>query len=366
MTEIQTSDLINDIDAWLSANISDTERLEQDLEALGATRLPAGDLERMFIALGDMRALQADSVFWDRWRPSMLIQEACAMVRYENHIVDPRELMLFAARTRHGEEGALPRAQIYRDAIGLLGAERPRLETLNTVFLHIDRGPSRSSWPADPEADPRCREVRRALEDIRQILEADAPALPRIMRAWQRAARIELPERGVDLNPDSPNDRAAKAVLDRIEPDDQVGAFAAVVMSYAVWATGLVDRPVYLTGQALRTTSGEDDDAAVMSWIVRVLTESAERTVRRGRNAKLALEVLEDRIGKMGERDRMRGTLLEVMIRNPIGTPETIAAAGVSRKSALAFIDRMVEAGVCEWRGGRKTRIYEVRALTGR
>lgn len=296
----------------------------------------------------------------------MLTLEACALVRFENHTVDPRELMLFEARTRHGEEGALPRAQIYRDAIGLLGAERPRLNTLNTVFLHIDRGANRSTWPTDPESDPRCQEVRRALEDIRQILDADAPALPRVLRAWQRAAGIELPERGVDMDPDSPNDRAVKAVLDRIEPDDLVGAFASIVMSYAVWATGLADRPVYMTSQALRTTPGMDGDPAVMNWVVRMLTESAERAVKRGRNTKLALEVLEDRIRDSGGRDRMRGTLLEVMIRAPIGTPETIAAAGASRKSALAFIDRMVEAGVCEWRGGRKTRIYEVRALTGR
>jgi hypothetical protein len=366
MTGRQTTEIIDDIDAWLSLNISQDERLAQDLDALGRTRLPANDLERMFRALGDLRALQADSLFWDRWRPSMLIQEACALVRYENHTVDPRELMLFAARTRHGEEGALPRAQIYRDAIGLLGAERPRIETLNTVFLHIDRGAKRATWPTDPAADPRCREVRQAIEDIRQILEADAPALPRVMRAWQRAAQIVLPERGVDLDPEVPGDRAAKAVLDRIEPDDLVGAFAAVVMSFAIWAAGLVDRPVYMTSQALRTTPGEDGDAAVMNWVVRVLTDSAERTVRRGRNTKLALEVLEDRIRDIGGRDRMRGTMFEVLIRAPIGTPETIAAAGVTRKSAMAFLDRMVEAGVCDWRGGRVQRIYEVRALTGR
>lgn len=62
MSTFQTSDLINDIDAWLSDNISDTERLAQDLDALGRSRLPAADLERMFIALGDMKALQADPV----------------------------------------------------------------------------------------------------------------------------------------------------------------------------------------------------------------------------------------------------------------------------------------------------------------
>ena len=309
--------------------------------------------------------LQADPVFWDRWRPTMLIHEACALVRYENHTVDPRELMLFAARTRHGEEGALPRAQIYRDAIELLGAERPRLDTLETVFVHIDRGPNRTTWPKDPEADPRCREVSRALEDMRQILDADVPALPRVMRAWQRAAQIVLPERGVDLDPEVPGDRAVKAVLDQIEPDDLVGAFAAVVMSYAIWSTGLVNRPVYLTSQALRTTPGEDDDATMMSWTVQVLTEAAERTLRRGRNAKLAIEVLDDRIGKMGGRDRMRSALFETIIRVPIGTPETVAAAGVSRKSAMTFLDRMVDEGVCDWRGGRETRIYEVRALTG-
>jgi hypothetical protein len=364
MRTSQTSDLIEDIDTWLSENISDTEHLEQDLEALGATRLPANDLERMFRALGDLRALQSNPIFWDRWRPTMLNHEACALVRYENHTVDLRELLLFEARTRHGEEGALPRAQIYRNAIGLLGAERPRIDTLNTVFLHLDRGENRTTWPKDPEADPRCREVRSALEDIRKILESNAPALPRVLRAWQRAARIVLPERGVDLDPEVPDDRAAKAVLDRIEPDDLVGAFASIVMSYAIWSTGLVDRPVYMTSQTLRTTSGEDGDATMMSWVVRVLTESAERTVKRSRNAKLAIEVLDDRIGKMDGRDRMRGTLLEVLIRAPIGTPETIAAAGVSRKSAMTFLDRMVKEGVCDWRGGRETRIYEVQVLT--
>jgi hypothetical protein len=364
MSIFQTSDLVKDIDAWLSENISDTERLEQDLEALGRTRLPANDLEHMFRALGDLRALQADPIFWDRWRPTMLTHEACALVRFENHTVDPRELLLFEARTRHGEEGALPRAQIYRTALAILGAERPRLDTLETVFVHIDRGPNRSTWPTDPESDPRCREVRQAIEDIRQILESNAPALPRVLRAWQRAARIVLPERGVDMDPDSPNDRAVKAVLDRIEPDDLVGAFAAVVMSYAVWKVGLVDVPIYFNSQALRTTPGQDDDATMMSWTIQVLTESAERTVRRGRNAKLAIEVLDDRIRKIGGRDRMRGTLLEMLIRAPIGTPETIAAAGVSRKTALAFLDRMVDEGVCDWRGGREMRIYEVRALT--
>jgi hypothetical protein len=364
MGEKQTSDLIADIDSWLLDNVSETDRLEQDLEAIGRTRLPANDLERMFRALGDLRGLQADQVFWDRWRPSMLNHEACALVRHENHTVDPRELMLFDAWTRHGEEGALPRAQIYRNTLTILGAERPRIDTLNTVFLHIDRGANRATWPTDPKADPRCREVRRALEDIRRILEADAPSLPRVLRAWQRAARIALPERGVDLDPEAPGDRAAKAVLDRIEPDDLVGAFASIAMNYAIWAAGLVDRPVYMTSQALRTTTGEDDDATMMSWVVRVLTEAAERTVRRGRNAKLAIEVLDDRIGKMGGRDRMRSALFEAIIRVPIGTPETIAAAGVSRKSAMTFIDRMVEAGVCDWRGGREMRIYEVGPLT--
>lgn len=63
----QTSDLINDIDAWLSENISNDERLAQDLETLGRTRLPAGDMERMFRTLGDLRALQADPVC----RPSL-------------------------------------------------------------------------------------------------------------------------------------------------------------------------------------------------------------------------------------------------------------------------------------------------------
>ena len=87
MGEKQTSDLIADIDSWLLDNVSETDRLEQDLEAIGRTRLPANDLERMFRALGDLRGLQADQVFWDRWRPSMLNHEACALVRHENHTV---------------------------------------------------------------------------------------------------------------------------------------------------------------------------------------------------------------------------------------------------------------------------------------
>lgn len=355
---------VADIDAFIAAIETPASRIQAEVERLSEVPLRLAVVDRMHRALAGLRAATTGP-HADYWRPVQLVREAAALARYDGYSADAKGLLLLEARASQGMEGTLPRAQRYLQAMRYLGDQRPRLATLTTTYLYIDR--HRKFWPSDRTADPGCQAVADALEDVGQILDAEGASLARLLLAYRRMLSLQLPDRAA---PGSAQDTDAfRAQLASREPGDTAGALAAIALSVALWRVGLLDRPEYVCAEALRLTPppGAVGDAQDLAWLATAVASAAEAATARARDCRLQLEVMEARLVGLGGRDRKRSELLRVLLTHPVTSAGRLAdLAGVSRRTALTFLDRMISLGIARQIGeGRGLRLVAVDAMIG-
>jgi len=359
------SSTVADIDAFIASIETPSSRVQAEVDQLSELPLRLAVVDRMHRALAGLRAATSGP-HAEYWRPVQLVREAAALARYDGYSADPKGLLLLEARAIHGMEGTLPRAQRYLQAMRYLGDQRPRLATLTTTYLYIDR--HRKFWPADRGADPGCQAVARILEDVEQTLEADGASLARLLLAYRRMLALQLPDRPT---PGSEGDKDSfREQLATLEPGDAGGALAAIGLCVAIWRVGLLDRPEYFLADALRLTpppAAGSGDAQDLAWLATAIADAAERAAASARDCRLQLEVVESRLASIGGRDRKRSELLRLLLTNPVTSASRLAhLARVSRRTALAFLDRMIALGIARQIGeSRGLRLVAVDAMVG-
>lgn len=360
----QTATSVADIDAFIASIETPARLIQAEVDRLSGLPLRLSAVDRMHTALAALRAATTGT-HAEYWRPIQLVREAAALARYDGYSADAKGLLLLEARATQGMEGTLPRAQRYLQAMRYLGDQRPRLATLTTTYLYIDR--HRKFWPSDRAQDPGCQAVATALEDVGQILDAEGASLARLLLAYRRMLSLQLPDRPAQGS--AQDEGSFREQLAALEPGDIGGALASIALSVALWRVGLLDRPEYICAEALRLTPPPNSagDAQDLVWLATAIADAAEKAVARARDCRLQLEVVESRLAGAGGRDRKRSELLRLLLINPVTSASRLAdLAGVSRRTALTFLDRMVELGIARQIGeSRGLRLVAVDAMIG-
>jgi hypothetical protein len=364
-----TADLIASLDDLAVAYEADRDPVFARLQELAEARVPARVLDplpRLFLTLE--RA--AGAVPLQRLRPLMRLHEALSLVRLGGEAVHGDTLLLADLERTHSRVvgpigsglralGALPALQDLTDT----GAQGRTVEALalETVFLHLDR--DSAFWPADRDADPRLAAMRGVLEEVERVISAEAPALPRLFEARRRVLEAELPRRpiaGAAADPDqgfAGDEDAWIRQVDAVLDVDPRPAFAAIVLAWGIWRIGWTAGPGTLAiadSLRARRSPSSDRPADRISWLAEVLADAAVRSA--GAVATLSHAV--DRIdaASAGSRDRAQSRLVDSICSQPLTTVSSLASvAGVAQPTALRFLDRLVEAGACTWRGRRES-----------